>query len=154
MIKLWRTHKQKIKIKHLSQWTHLKETFYSVQLVNVHWNYLSLSFLFPQVYFATNFKLYESFHMNFHQFRMLASNLNFPSVTIKIISYKLFSVPSMYFIFVLKMNKCHSWESFLRKTNLQHAMHNFYWYITEFYFTSDPFRTNSAQNVQGEIYTL
>lgn len=38
----------------------------------------------------------------------------------------------------------------LRKTNLQHAMHNFYWYIIEYYFTSDPFSTErSTENVSG-----
>lgn len=50
----------------------------------------------------------------------------------------------MYFYFCFEMNKCHSRverASFLRETNLQHAMHNFYWYIIEYYFTSDPFST-------------
>lgn len=50
-------------------------------------------------------------------------------------------------------------ERFLRKTNLQHAMHNFYWYIIEYYFTSDPFSKRTAnkraQNVSGKnIYAV
>lgn len=46
-------------------------------------------------------------------------------------------------------------ESFLRKTNLQHAMHNFYWYITEFYFTSDPFSNEQRTKCSGrKIYTV
>lgn len=53
------------------------------------------------------------------------------------------------------MNKCHSWESFLRKTNLQHAMHNFYWYIIEFYFTSDPFSFEQSTKCSGKnIYAV
>lgn len=64
-------------------------------------------------------------------------------------------------IFVL--NKCHSWvlreSAELLKTNLQHAMHNFYWYIIEFYFTSDPFssfrnekRTNERSRAQQKMF--
>lgn len=53
------------------------------------------------------------------------------------------------------MNKCHSRESFLRKTNLQHAMHNFYWYIIEYYFTSDPFSTEQSTKCSGKnIYAV
>jgi hypothetical protein len=78
--------------------------------------------------------------MNFHQFRRLQSKFQLFSFTISIFLFQACTL-----IFVLKMNKCHSWESFLRKTNLQHAMHNFYWYITEFYFTSDPFLKRTAK---------
>lgn len=46
-------------------------------------------------------------------------------------------------------------ESFLRKTNLQHAMHNFYWYIIEFYFPSDPFSNEQSTKCSGKnIYAV
>lgn len=60
----------------------------------------------------------------------------------------------------MPQSKRRVWESFLRETNLQHAMHNFYWYIIGFYFTSDPFsrpsseqsERTSTENVSGEKY--